>query len=199
MRIVEVSDFNNGKTAVFSFARMNPVTVGHKKLINKIVTESQSLSCPYFIMISHTVDKKKNPLPYDVKMKFIKDCFPSIKFMDSVTYNKDGELKTVKTPFEMLEYLCQQGYRNVVMVVGEDRVENFENMIRPYVGKEFDLDSFKVVSAGDRSGEDDDEKASGTLVRQLVKMDMKPEFDKFIPTNNQNVKDDLFNELKKYL
>lgn len=199
MRITEISNFGEGKTAVFSFARMNPVTIGHKKLISKIVTEAQALSCPYFIMISHTVDKKKNPLPYDVKMNFIKKCFPSVKFMDAVTYNKDGGSKTVKTPFEMLEYLCQQGYRNVVMVVGEDRIENFENMIRPYIGKEFDLDSFKVVSAGDRTGDEADEQASGTLVRQLVKMDMKKEFDKFIPTSDQNVKDELFNELKKYL
>lgn len=199
MKITEVSNFSSGKTAVFSFARMNPVTIGHKKLINKIISESQSLSSPYFIMISHTVDKKKNPLPYDVKMKFIKGCFPSVQFMDPVTITKDGESKTVKTPFEMLEYLCQQGYRNVVMVVGDDRVESFENMIKPYVGKDFDLDSFKVISAGERSGEDSDEKASGTLVRQLVKMDMKDEFDKFIPTADQNLKDELFDELKKYL
>lgn len=198
MKITEISNFSEGKTAVFSFARMNPPTVGHRKLIGKIVSESQSLSCPYFIMVSHSVDKKKNPLPYDVKMQFIKGCFPSVNFMDDVTYDKDGQSKTVKTPFEMLEYLCQQGYRNVVMVVGEDRVENFENMIRPYVGKDFDLDSFKVISAGERSGEDTDEKASGTLVRQLAKMDMKDEFDKFIPTNDQQLKDELFDELKKY-
>ncbi|MCK9532971.1 MAG: hypothetical protein M0R77_21065 [Gammaproteobacteria bacterium] len=199
MKITEVSNFDGKKTAVFSFARMNPPTVGHQKLIGKVISEAQAMSSPYFIMISHTVDKKKNPLPYDIKMKFIKSCFPSIKFMDAVTLEKDGETKTVKTPFEMLEYLCQQGYRNAIMVVGADRVENFENMIRPYIGKDFDLDSFKVISAGERTGEETNEQASGTLVRQLVKMDMKDEFDKFIPTTNQKIKDELFDELKKYL
>lgn len=199
MKIIEIADFNSSSSAVFSFARMNPPTAGHQKLIDKVISEAAAIGCPYYIMVSHTVDKKKNPLPYDVKMDFIRKLFPSVKFMNDVTYKKDSEVKPVKTPFEMLEYLCQNGIKNVVMVVGEDRVENFENMIKPYIGKDFDLDSFKVISAGARAGDDIDEKASGTLVRQLVKMDMKDEFDKFIPTNDQKLKDELFNTLKQYL
>lgn len=199
MKIYEIADSSNSTSAVFSFARMNPPTVGHQKLIDKVVSEAGAMGCPYYIMVSHTVDKKKNPLPYDVKMRFIKRLFPSISFMEDVTYKKNEEIKPVKTPFEMLEYLCQNGVRNVVMVVGEDRVENFENMIKPYIGKDLDLDSFKVVSAGARAGDDIDEKASGTLVRQLVKFDMKNEFDKFIPSSDQKIKDDLFDTLKNYL
>lgn len=184
---------------VCSFARMNPPTVGHQKLINSVIAEAQAQSCPYAIMVSQTTDKKKNPLPYNEKMKFIKECFPSINFLENVTCEKDGQTKAVKTPFEMLLYLCQNGYRNVTMIVGEDRVENFENMISPYVGKDFDLDSFKVISAGQRNGDDIDEKASGTLVRQLVNMDMKDEFNKFIPTSNQQLKDALYDSLKTYM
>lgn len=198
MKIVEFSNFGSDDTAVFSFVRMNPPSIGHRKLIDKVISESQAQSCPYYIMVSRTADKKKNPLPYDIKMDFIKECFPSVKFMDDVTFDKDGETKTVKTPFEMLEYLCQNGIRKVTMVVGQDRVENFENMIRPYVGKDFDLESFNVVSAGERTGEDNDQKASGTLMRQLAKMEMKDEFDKFVPSSNQELKDSLYAELRKY-
>ena len=150
-------------------------------------------------MISHTVDGKKNPLPYDIKMKFFKRFFPSVKFLEGAVIDNGTETKAVKTPFEMISFLASQGYRNIVMIVGEDRVENFENMIKPYVGKDFDIDSFKVISAGKRSGNDIDEQASGTLVRQLVKMDMKDEFDKFVPTTDQKLKDELYDELKKYI
>lgn len=199
MKINEVASYDKSSSAVFSFARMNPPTIGHRKLIETVLAQSQAMACPYYIMISHTVDKKKNPLPYDVKMKFIRSFFPHVKFMEGVTFKEGEQIKPVKTPFEMLAHICQSGCRNAVMVVGEDRIENFENMIRPYIGKDFDLDSFKVVSAGERSGDDIEEKASGTIVRQLAKMEMKKEFDKFIPTNNQQLKDELFEELKKYL
>jgi hypothetical protein len=199
MKINEIVTSNDQTSAVFSFARMNPPTIGHQKLIDRILSEASAMNCPYYIMVSQTVDSVKNPLPYNIKMEFIKKLFPSVNFMESVTIEKNGEHKTVKTPFEMLEYLCQNGIKNVVMVVGEDRVESFENMIKPYIGKEFDLNSFKVISAGTRNGDGIDEKASGTLIRQMVKMDMKDQFDKFIPTNDQTIKDDLFNTLAKYL
>lgn len=199
MRITEVTNYGGSEKAVFTFARMNPPTIGHLKLIDKVISESHAMGCPYYIMVSRTVDKKKNPLPYDIKMGFIKKMFPSVNFVENITFDKDGETRAVKTPFEMLEYLCQNGAKDVVMVVGEDRVENFENMIKPYIGKDFDLSSFNVISAGSRSGDDIEEKASGTLVRQLVQLDMKAEFDKLIPTNDQTIKDELFEELKKYL
>lgn len=199
MKITELTESSNNSKAVFSFMRMNPPHLGHQKLIEKVITEAQALGCPYYIMVSHTVDKKKNPLPYDVKMKFIKRLFPSVNFVDGITFDKGGETKAVKTPFEMLEYLCQHGATDVVMVVGEDRVENFKNMIQPYVGKDFNLNSFDVVSAGQRQGEGIDEKASGTLVRQLVNLDMKDDFNKLIPSNDQTLKDELFNTLKEYL
>lgn len=199
MKITEISKPTNNKTVVCSFARMNPPHVGHEKLINSIISESQALSCPYHIMVSQTVDKKKNPLPYDIKMKFIKNLFPSVSFLENVTYNKDGNSTPVKTPFDMVAYLSQCGFRNIVMVVGDDRIENFENMISPYVGKDFDIDSFKVISAGARAGNDLVEKSSGSLVRQLVNMDMKDDFDTLIPSNDQKIKDELYDALKSYL
>ena len=63
------------KTAVMTWGRMNPVTIGHEKLISAVIkTAVQKKGIP-LIYLSHSVDKKKNPLPYDQKILFAKAAF----------------------------------------------------------------------------------------------------------------------------
>ena len=61
-------------TVYFTFGRMNPPTVGHGILLDKITKLSGS--DPYKIYLSHSVDSKKNPLEYKDKVKYARKMFP---------------------------------------------------------------------------------------------------------------------------
>ena len=50
------------KKAVVAFGRLNPPTVGHEKLANKIKSVASKEKAKPFIYLSHSQDRKKIPL-----------------------------------------------------------------------------------------------------------------------------------------
>ena len=52
------------RTAVLSFGRMNPPTIGHQKLMKKLVEVSKNEDGVPMLFLSHSCDKKRNPLTY---------------------------------------------------------------------------------------------------------------------------------------
>ena len=50
----------------FSFGRMNPPTIGHEKLLEKL--SSSSGSNPYRMYLSQSYDARQNPLQYKEKV-----------------------------------------------------------------------------------------------------------------------------------
>ena len=132
------------KVVYFTFGRMNPPTIGHGKLINKLA--SMAGRNPYRIFVSQSQDPKKNPLSYSDKIKNIRKMFP--KHARNVMINK-----SVKSAMDILPALYNQGFRKVVMVVGSDRVNEFDALLKKYNGKEgrhgfYNFSDIKVASAG---------------------------------------------------
>ena len=56
-------------SVVFTFGRMNPPTVGHGKLIDKVLSVAKSSGAKAVIYPSKTEDDNKNPLPFKMKVK----------------------------------------------------------------------------------------------------------------------------------
>lgn len=134
------------KVVYFTFGRMNPPTIGHGKLIDKLA--SMAGRNPYRIFVSQSQDPKKNPLSYSDKIKNIRKMFP--KHARNVMINK-----SVKSAMDILPALYNQGFRKVVMVVGSDRVNEFDALLKKYNGKEgrhgfYNFSDIKVASAGAR-------------------------------------------------
>jgi hypothetical protein len=139
----------DSKTAVIAFGRLNPPTVGHAKLVEKIV----SIPGDHFLFLSHTQKPKTDPLDFNTKLKFAKQFFPNITIGHP----------SVKTPVLALEYLQGQGYTDVIFVAGSDRVEGFQKLFDTYNGQPdktgkipFKFNSIRVVSAGERDPDADD-------------------------------------------
>jgi hypothetical protein len=129
------------KVAVAAFGRMNPPTIGHEKLVDKV----KSIDGDHYIFLSQTQKPKTDPLPFDVKLEFAKKFFPGVNVGHP----------TVRTPIQMLQMLEQLGYTDVVYVAGSDRVESFTKLFNDYNGKEYNFDSIQVVSAGERDPDAD--------------------------------------------
>lgn len=146
-------------TVVFSFGRMNPVTIGHEKLVNKVKSVAKSNNADARIYLSHTQNNKKDPLSYKDKFRFARKAFGSI-----VIQSKSKQV------FQIAAELEKSGYKNIIMVVGSDRVKEFQTILNKYNGRDYDFDSIKVVSAGERDPDADGvEGMSGTKLRGIAK------------------------------
>jgi hypothetical protein len=129
------------KVAVAAFGRMNPPTIGHEKLVDKV----KSFDGDHYIFLSQTQKPKDNPLPFDVKLEFAKKFFPGVNVGHP----------SVRTPIQMLQMLEKLGYTDVIYVAGSDRVASFEKLFNDYNGKEYNFDSITVENAGERDPDAD--------------------------------------------
>ena len=134
------------KVAYFTFGRMNPPTIGHEKLLD--VLSDKSGRNDYFVFLSQSQDKKKNPLDYNSKVKHVRKMFP--RHARRVMINKK-----VRTVFDAAAFIYDKGYESLVMVVGSDRVTEFETLLGKYNGEKanhgfYNFKSISVVSAGGR-------------------------------------------------
>lgn len=136
----------------FTFGRFNPPTVGHEKLIEKVHAVSKGT---YRIYASQSHDPKKNPLSYADKIKFMRKMFPRH------ARNIISDTK-IKSAFDVLDSLYEQGYRQVTFVVGSDRVEEFDKTLNKYNGEKRATGFYnfeggvQVVSAGERDPDAED-------------------------------------------
>ena len=158
----------SAKKVVFSFGRFNPPTVGHEKLMDSITSVAGRLGAENRVYISNSHDSKKNPLPPEEKKRIMEKSFPNANIHQS---------REIVSPFHAFDELVKEGYREITMVVGSDRVNEFKTGIEKYIKKDgIDLDKFEVVSAGERDPDAEGVAGmSGSKLRQLAvdgKMDM---------------------------
>ena len=134
----------DGETLTLVFGRFNPPTVGHEKLLNgaKTIAGSGELR----IYPSRSEDPKKNPLDPATKTNMMKKMFPDF---DEMIVNDEG----VRTIFDALKLADDEGYSDVKIVVGSDRVAEFDSLAQKYNGKLYDFDDIETISAGDRDSE----------------------------------------------
>jgi len=139
MRLFEVAVTEApGRTAVFTFGRMNPPTIGHEVLVNRVVEVADKLGADHYIYLSHSQKPPKDPLAAKDKLAVANAAFPGANIL------LDPE---VKNPFTALGKL-EKEYDTIVLVVGGDRVPDFKKMA-DFKKKEGKID-FKIVSAGER-------------------------------------------------
>ena len=178
MRLLEILEKDNNP-AVFTFGRFNPPTIGHGKLLDKVA----SIGLPYYVFVSHTTDKKKNPLDYDTKISFMKRGFGQHT-------NEIVQDEGVRTIIQVMQYLEQRGHNAVTMVAGSDRVNSFNDLLQKYNGQEYNFEEIKVVSAGDRDPDSEGvEGASASKAREAASQGNMAAFAKMIQGPDQLVKD----------
>lgn len=129
---------------VFAFGRMNPPTVGHGALVDKVRDVAATNQAGHSIVLSHSQDPDKNPLSPEQKLKHAKRFFPRA--------NISVATKESPTFIHHLKDLHKRGVTHMTMVAGSDRVEEYKKIIDKYngPGKDFNFKSVNVVSAGDR-------------------------------------------------
>lgn len=149
-------------TAVISWGRMNPMSAGHEKLVQKVISVAKAEKGMPHVFLTHSYDAKKNPLSYEDKIKFAQKAFGPIVKKSSA-----------KTIFQLMKQINQR-FNRVVLVAGSDRVDEFNSTLNKYNGKEYKFDEIKVVSAGQRDPDSEGVSGiSGTKMRGYAATDMK--------------------------
>ena len=186
-----------GDTCVFTFGRFNPPTTGHEKLLDAVAGQAKkNVGAPYYVFASHSENAKKDPLPYAKKVAYMKKMFPK--------HSKNIIVDKARNVFEIAVSLHNKGHKSIVMVVGSDRVAEFEGLLNKYNGVEarhgyYGFDNIEVVSAGER--DPDAEGVEGMSASKMRAAASANDFDNFklgLPSRfNQGMS--LFKDVRKYM
>jgi len=133
------------KSITLTFGRFNPPTIGHQKLLDQL--KKSAGNGEYRIYPSHSNDPKKNPLDVDSKIALMQQMFPD--HAKNIVNDKESG----RNIFDVLTSLYNQGYSDVNLVVGADRMKEFGGMTQKYNGKNYNFRNINVTSAGERDPE----------------------------------------------
>ena len=184
------------KEVYFTFGRMNPPTIGHGKVLDTIAKKAKGAD--WKVYVSQSVGPK-DPLSYSDKVKHLRKMLP--KYGRNIMVDKG-----VKNVFDIAAKLYDQGYKNITMVVGEDRLREFDVLLNKYNGKKarhgfYNFESIKVVSAGRRDPDAEGvEGMSASKQRENAKNNDYTSFTQGVPSSMSD-KDTrkLFNDVRKGL
>jgi hypothetical protein len=177
-------------TLTIAFGRFNPPTTGHEKLLDTVATSSDDGD--YIIVPSRSQDKKKNPLDADTKVSIMRQMYP--KHSEKIVNDPAN-----RTIFDVLKKAHMDGYANVRIVGGGDRVKEFENLSGNYNGKLYQFDNIEVRSAGERDpdAEDDVSGMSASKQRKAAAEGDFKTFRKGVPASmNDKQAKELYNTLR---
>ena len=130
-------------TLTLAFGRFNPPHAGHQQLMDIAAQSAEQEESDYIIVPSRSQDPKKNPLDADTKITMMRQMFPQ----HSERIVNDGANRTI---FDVLKKAHNDGYTNVRIVAGQDRVKEFDKLSQNYNGKLYQFDNMEVLSSGDR-------------------------------------------------
>lgn len=130
-------------TLTLAFGRFNPPHAGHQQLMDIAAQSAEAEESDYIIVPSRSQDPKKNPLDADTKVSVMRQMFPQ----HSERIINDGANRTI---FDVLKKAHNDGYTNVRIVAGQDRVKEFDKLSQNYNGQLYQFDNMEVVSSGDR-------------------------------------------------
>jgi predicted kinase len=173
-------DLATHKPVVMAFGRMNPPTIGHEKLVNRVHQLAKDYNAPHHVILSHSVDAKKNPLDVAAKVKHAKRFFPGT--------NITASSKEKPTFLQHAQALHQAGHDHLVMVAGSDRIPEYEKKLNQYngegPGKLFNFKKIEVKSAGQRDPDAEGaEGMSASKMREHAQNNNFGEFKQGVPSH----------------
>jgi hypothetical protein len=173
----------DGKTAVFAYGRFNPPSVGHLKLIEKVISMAQKNNANYFIVPSQQSSAKRTLSDYQKNPLTLEDRVSLLKYM----VNDPKTIVGFGTTFiNTLKELQKLGYTDIIQIAGSDREKDFADLVNKYNGQPnkegeipFQFNTYRVVSSGQRDPDSEGvEGMSASKLRGLAAAGNYEEFKK---------------------
>ena len=180
-------------SVVFAFGRYNPPTLGHEAVFQTVINTAKGKGAEHTIFISATQKPKTDPLSFQYKLNYLRKTYTGVNF------NGDD---TIRTIVQSLQELMSRGYKNVTMVAGSDRANEFKAFLDQYNNKPdkkgnipFQFDSIDVVSSGER--DPDGEGVSGISASSARAAAVAGDQAAFMKMVNAKFGSELYTELRK--
>lgn len=184
------------KPKVIAFGRMNPPTIGHGKLVDKVKEVAREHDAPHEVIMSHTNDPRKNPLTPQQKLEHARRMFPDT--------NLSVSSKEAPTLLHHAARAHADGHDHLIVVAGSDRVEQFQKLLNDYNGKSgahgyYNFKKITVVSSGERDPDAEGvEGISASKMREHVLTGNFEEFRKGVPSHVSDAHaKEMFNHVKQ--
>lgn len=186
----------NQRHGVMAYGRMNPPTIGHEKLVNKVHEIADKHEAIHAVVLSHSQDAKKNPLDVATKVKHAQKAFPNTNIV--------GASKEKPTIMHHAAAMYEAGARHLHVVAGSDREEEYKKLLSTYNGKEgkhgyYNFKTITIHSAGQRDPDAEGaEGMSASKMREHAANGNEKEFHSGLPnTMKPKDKSALFHDLRK--
>ena len=124
----------------FAFARMQPPTIGHELLIQRLVALAKENHSQAVVFLSRKEDTKENPVPFVVRHRMLSDAYQDVLFPD---------LPAVRSPIDAFRWLAGEAVERVWWLCGGDRVEKYQPTAERNRTR---FKTVEVVSVGSREG-----------------------------------------------
>tara|TARA_Y100001935_G_scaffold193553_1_gene161641 strand:- start:4142 stop:6871 length:2730 start_codon:yes stop_codon:yes gene_type:complete len=180
---------------VFTFGRFNPPTTGHEKLLDRVKLIAGTGR--YVIYPSQSQNQKKDPLPFALKVAYMKKMFPTH------ARNILADKKIINV-FDIAVKLYNEKYTDIAMVVGSDRVKEFKTLLDKYNDVKsrhgyYKFRTISVISAGER--DPDAEGVTGMSASKMRASASQGDFESFKLGLPKGFKDGqkLFNDVRKFM
>lgn len=121
--------------------RFNPPSKFHEKMMKFAMDSANRKGYEYRIYPSRIEDGQTNPLNAAEKISLMR-----FMFKDYADYIVDSE--EMRTIYDILESLYNDGYTDVMIVVGQDRLGEFQSLIHKADGERYEFQNIEVVPAG---------------------------------------------------
>lgn len=173
------------EACIVSFMRCNPIHHGHGLVFEKAQSLQEQYDADLKIFLSTSTDTVKNPLPPELKMYYTEGFYPNVQ---ENIYIEDNL-------FDIMRELDGK-YMDVLFICGSDRINSFQKTLDSYNGKLYNFCNIKAIQAGiDRNVS----KYSSTQMRSFAKNDDFESFRSFLPGNDIDLKQKLFEDVVKYM
>lgn len=180
----------NGLVVVLG--KFNPPSKNHEGLLRSGFSQANRLGYEFRIYPSRVTDPQSNPLNPTSKINYIRQLFP--KYADYVIDSEDS-----KTIFDILQSTYNDGYTAITLVVGQERLGEFQSLVHKGNGQGYEFNSIEVISAGVKDPDSDVESpGSAALMRTAVAMNDFENFKSGVPPGiSDDIKSKLFTTMKK--
>lgn len=141
---------------------------------------------------SRIEDGATNPLNPGLKISYMQSMFP-----EYAEYIVDSE--ETKTIFDVLSSVYNDGYTDVVIVTGQDRLGEFQSLVHKGEGQQYQFNNVEVVPSGVKDPDSDVESpGSSAMMRAAAAMGDYERFATGLPTNMDTAeKHEMFNTVSR--
>lgn len=171
-----------GNKVTIVFGKFNPPTKKHRQLF--LAARGIAGDSDLKIYPSRSQDSEMNPLKPETKIEFMKKMFPMFK--DNIV--NDEEAITI---FDVLEKMENEGYSEVTIVVGADRLSEFRSLAQKYNGTRYNFSDITVVAGGQKDNNDE----TSSKMRELASQDNFDQFRTGLPSKFSDA-ESLFKKVK---